>query len=63
MHKKVPEKKIQSCVLVEFVYEQVLKKYKKKIDLLNLASQEQTFIIIPQDCSNKSAMKTFSGPF
>ena len=25
MHKKVPEKNIQACVLVEFVYEQVLK--------------------------------------
>ena len=35
MHKKVPEKKIQSCVLVEFAYEQVLKNSrKKKISLI-----------------------------
>ena len=38
-------------------------KIQEKIDLLNLESLEQTFIIITQDCSNKSAMKTFSGPF
>ena len=30
MHKKVAEKKIQSCVLVEFVYEQALKNTRKK---------------------------------
>ena len=29
MHKKVP-KKIQACVLVEFVYEQVLKNTRKE---------------------------------
>ena len=43
MNKKVPEKKIQACVLVEFVYEQVFKNTRK----MDLESQEQTFIIIP----------------
>ena len=46
MLNKVPEKKIQACVLVEFVNEQVFKNT-RKIDLLNLESQEQKFIIIP----------------
>ena len=36
-------KKIQACVLVEFVYEQVFKNTRK----MDLESQEQTFIIIP----------------
>ena len=30
MHKKVPEKKFQACVLVEFVYRQVVKNTRKK---------------------------------
>ena len=30
MHRKVPKKKIQACVLVEFVYEQVLKNTRKE---------------------------------
>ena len=46
MHKKVPEKKIQACVLVEFVNEQVFKNT-RKIDLLHLESQEQICIITP----------------
>ena len=29
MHKKVPKKKIQACLLVEFVYEQVFKNTRK----------------------------------
>ena len=33
MHKKVPEKKIQACVLVEFVYEQVFKDTRKNRSL------------------------------
>ena len=47
MLNKVPEKKNQACVLVEFVNEQVFKNNTRKIDLLNLESQEQIFIITP----------------
>ena len=59
VHKKVPEKKIKHACSLNLSMNRYLK-IQEKIDLLNL---EQTFIIIPQDCSNKSAMKTFSGPF
>ena len=40
-----------------------MNKYLKAQEKIDLESQEQTFLIIPQDCSNKSAMRTFSGPF
>ena len=40
-----------------------MNRYLKTQEKIDLESQEQTFIIISQDCSNKSAMKTFSGPF
>ena len=59
MRKKVPEKKIQACVLVEFVHEQVFKNTRK-----NRSGESGADIYNHlQDCSNKSAMKTFSGPF
>ena len=60
MHKKVPEKKIQACVLVEFVYEQVFKNTRKN---RSGESGADIYNHPPKGCSNKSAMKTFSGPF
>ena len=60
MHKKIPEETVEACVLVEFVYEQVFENTRKN------RSGESGAVIYnhpPRDCSNKSAMKTFSGPF
>ena len=46
MHKKVPEKKFKHACSLKLYMNRYLK-IQRKIDLLNLENQEQTFIIIP----------------